>query len=73
MILLKYIFNFIFPNYKKLPYVLKGFFKYINDYLKLKSQLKKEDIECHLKFDPFIFDSHVEFGSIEKYYFFQNI
>ncbi len=73
MILFKYVINFIFPNYKKLPYDLKGFVKYINDYLKLKSQLKKDDIECHLKFDTFIFDSHVESGKVEKHYFLKDI
>ena len=36
MILLKYVIDFIFPNYKKLPYVLKGFVKYINDFFKIK-------------------------------------
>ena len=73
MNLFKYIFNFIFPNYKKFPYVLKGFIRYINDYLKLKNQLKQEGIECHIRFDPFLFDSQVESGSIEKHYFLQDI
>ena len=73
MNLFKYIFNFIFPNYKKFPYVLSGFIRYINDYLKLKIQLKQDNIECHVKFDPFLFDSQVESGSIEKHYFLQDI
>ena len=66
MNLLKYIFNFIFPNYKKFPYVLSGFMRYINDYLKLKIQLKQDSIKCHVKFDPFLFDSQVESGQVEK-------
>ena len=59
MIFIKNIFHFIFPNCKKFPYILKGFVRYINDYLKLKSQLKQDSIGCHVRFDPFLFDSQV--------------
>ena len=37
----------------------------INDYLKLKIQIKQNSIECHVRFDPFLFDSQVLYAFIQ--------
>ena len=38
-----------------------------------KSQLKQDCSESRLMFDPFIFNSYVESGTIVKHYFLQDI